>query len=148
MNFSEIRASPNVLFHFFTDFECWRRFGVACKPSLLGFSTTASLLQSLPQLLVLRGKGPRRVLTLLRDAASEFMGRHTTSFSGVRGGSTDERKGRVVVDRLPGAPARRRCLGLSGGFSLFSGFLRRPPPLQPASLATGSTMKITTESEF
>ncbi|XP_046650849.1 meiosis regulator and mRNA stability factor 1-like isoform X2 [Daphnia pulicaria] len=55
----------------FANFESsyLERFGVQCRPSTYGQSSIMSLLQSIRHLVVIRGKGPRRVLTLHREMA-------------------------------------------------------------------------------
>ena len=53
----------------FVNFESsfLERFGVQCRPSAYGYSSIISLLQAIFHVVVIRGKGPRRVLTLHRD---------------------------------------------------------------------------------
>ena len=55
----------------FANFESsyLERFGGQCRPSTYGHSSIISLLQSIFHLIVIRGKGPRRVLTLHREMA-------------------------------------------------------------------------------
>lgn len=57
----------------FANFESsyLERFGVQCRPSAYGHSSIISLLQSILHLVVIRGKGPRRVLTLHREMAGK-----------------------------------------------------------------------------
>lgn len=45
------------------------RFGVQCRPSYYGHSSMISLLQSILHLIVIRGKGPKRVITLHKEMA-------------------------------------------------------------------------------
>ncbi|XP_059351299.1 meiosis regulator and mRNA stability factor 1-like isoform X2 [Daphnia carinata] len=54
-----------------TNFETsyLERFGVQCRPSYYGHSSIISLLQSILHLVVIRGKGPKRVITLHKEMA-------------------------------------------------------------------------------
>lgn len=43
------------------------RFGVHCRPSTYGHSSILALLQAIPHLIVIRGRGPRRMITLHKE---------------------------------------------------------------------------------
>ena len=45
------------------------KFAVECQPSLYGFQNCALLLQALSNLIVMRGKGSKRVLLVNKDMA-------------------------------------------------------------------------------
>ena len=43
------------------------RFGVPCRPTYYGFANSISLLHSIPQIITVRGKGTKKVLTISRQ---------------------------------------------------------------------------------
>lgn len=68
------------------------RFGVPCRPANYGHPNSTSLLQAIPQVVTMRGKGPRRVLMVNREIGGKLLRRIVWPISSCL---NDELKGRV-----------------------------------------------------